>query len=239
MTLLFLMLGVALLLLLLAALRWYAAAPPQQVVAGLRWIAYLGGGAAAVFLVMSGRAAQLIYIAIPFLPLLRRWWRSLRGASGGGGGTAARSDVETPWLRMTLDHAAATMDGLVLQGSLAGRRLSELRADQLLELLGSLRIEHPESATLLEAYLDAVHAGWRAAADAAADAAGDGEAATSPRDEMSREEAYQILGLAPGADDEAVRRAWREAMKRNHPDHGGSPYLAAKINRAKERLLGA
>lgn len=230
MSLMFLVLGVGLLLLLLAAARWYAAAPPQLVVTGLRWAAVLGGGAVAILLVASGRAVQLLYLLIPVLPFLRRWWRGFSSRSGAGG--TARSEVETPWLRMTLDHAAATMDGLVLQGGWVGKRLSELRADQLLDLLARVRIEHGESATLLEAYLDAVHPGWRSTENAGDAAAHDG------RDEMSRDEACRILGIADGAGEEEIRRAWREAMKRNHPDHGGSPYLAAKINRAKDLLLG-
>lgn len=230
MSLPFLLLGLVLLLLVLGALRWYAAAPTPHVMAGLRWAAVIGGGAVALFLVMTGRAFQLVYLVIPVLPLLPKWWRKLRAASGS---RSATSDVETPWLRMSLDHQAATMDGLVLQGEFVGRRLSELDAGELLDLLAGLRIAHPDSAALLEAYLDAVHAGWRERAGRA------DRPAPDARDEMSREEAWQILGLQPGASDEEVQRAWREAMKRNHPDHGGSPYLAAKINRAKARLLGA
>lgn len=229
MSLPFVLLGLLLLLIVLAALRWYAAAPPQNIVTGLRWAAVIGGGAVALLLVSTGRAVQALYLLIPFLPMLPRWWRQLRGSAAG---RSATSQVETPWLRMSLDHRAATMDGLVLQGVFAGRRLNELEASELLDLLGTLRIAHEESATLLEAYLDAVHAGWREQQDRAE------PASSAPRDEMSRAEAYQILGLEPGASAEAVHRAWREAMKRNHPDKGGSPYLAAKINRAKARLLG-
>lgn len=229
MTLMMFIVGVALLLLLLAAGRWYAAAAPQNIVAGLRWAAVLGGGAFAIFLVATGRAMHLVYLVIPFLPFLRRWWRGLGGAAAG---SSNRSEVETPWLRMALDHGAGTMDGLVLQGAFAGRRLAELTAPQLLELLGVLRISHPESALLLETYLDAVHPGWREA-EATAEPPRE-----PPRDEMSRAEALRILGLAEGASESEIRDAWREAMKRNHPDQGGSAYLAAQINRAKERLLG-
>ena len=55
---------------------------------------------------------------------------------------------------------------------------------------------------------------------------------------MTREEAYAILGLAPGADEQAVKAAHRHLMASFHPDRGGSDYLAALINRARDCLLG-
>jgi DnaJ-domain-containing protein 1 len=55
---------------------------------------------------------------------------------------------------------------------------------------------------------------------------------------MSREEAYQVLGLEPGASPERIRDEYKRLMKKMHPDQGGTNYLAARINEAKDVLLG-
>ena len=230
MGLFYLMLGVGLLFLLLMGARWFQAAQPRHVVAGLRWVAAAGGGAAALWLLATGRAVQVLYLLIPLAPLLKRWWE--RGRATAQTPPDQTSDIDTAYLRMSLDHASGAMDGLVLAGAFKGRRLSELSPSQLLDLLGELRIGDADSAALLESYLDALHAGWRQA-----EAQTEDGARTTPGAEMTRDEAYRVLGLKPGASDDEILKAWRALMKRNHPDQGGSPYLAAKINQAKDVLI--
>ena len=93
-----------------------------------------------------------------------------------------------------------------------------------------------QSAQVLETFLDRVHPDWRERVRAA----GAGEGGRGPADEgtMSRDEAYQVLGLEPGVDEEAIKAAYHRLIAGLHPDHGGSTYLAAKINQAKDVLLG-
>ena len=229
MALFYLIIGIALLLLLLSAARWYASAPSGQVMVGLRWLALFGGSVAATWLVLSGRAVQSLYLLIAFLPFARRWWTQRRHSAQSA--PHQSSDVETAWLHMRLDHDSGTMDGLILQGGLKGRKLSELSAAQLLDLLGDLRIAEQDSAALLESYLDAVHGGWRETRDEAPQPAHTGGG------EMTRDEARRILGVSASASEDEILQAWRALMKRNHPDQGGSAYLAAQINKAKEILI--
>jgi DnaJ-domain-containing protein 1 len=140
---------------------------------------------------------------------------------------------------MTLDHDTGRMEGTILRGRFAGMRLAELGQADLLALLRECRAEDEEGARLLEAYLDRVHPEWRdelAGERAGGGGSGAGARSTSGGD-MSVEEAYAILGLSAGADADAIKEAHRRLMVKLHPDHGGSDYLATKINRARDVLL--
>lgn len=150
------------------------------------------------------------------------------------GPTGQTSSVRAAGLEMTLDHDSGEMDGRVLAGRHEGRRLSELALNELLEVGEDVRGD-AESLRLLENYLDRVHPAWRD--DVHADETRR-KSAPPGAGGMSTKEAYEILGLEPGASAEAVREAHRRLMKQVHPDIGGSAALAAKINEAKARILG-
>ena len=137
---------------------------------------------------------------------------------------------------MSLDHDSGTMDGEVLRGRFAGRRLSDLDVAQLIDLLAECRGADGQSASVLEAYLDRTWGpDWRKNEGAET---GDQEGPL-PNGGMTTAEAYEILGLQPGASEETIIEAHRRLMQRLHPDRGGSTYLAAKINQAKDLLLGS
>ena len=237
-------LGLALLAGTILLARWYVNAEPKQVVRVARWTLAGFGVAFGLYLLFAGRQA-LAALALPaLLPLLLRsrgLWQRIKSAAGPSPGQT--SQVDTRFLRMTLDHDSGTMDGEVLEGRFRGYALGSLTLDEQLELWAECHAEDPQSAAVLEAYLDRLHGeAWREAAGAggAEGAAGSGPGGgpgPSAGSGMTREEAYAILGLEPGADEQQIRDAHHRLMQKIHPDHGGSNYLAAKINQAKDLLL--
>ena|SRR5215831_7529804 len=210
-------------------------ADPARLARGLKVTGIVIAVVAVATLAISGRLAVLLMPLAMLMPLLIRV-RSLldRYRPPAGGQT---STVATAFLRMTLDHDTGRMEGTVLRGRFAGMRLEELGPADLLVLLRECRAEDEEGARLLEAYLDRVRPDWRDELAGAGAGAGTGGGAKSAAGDMTIEEAYAILGLSSGADDEAIKEAHRRLMVKLHPDHGGSDYLATKINRARDVLL--
>ena len=140
------------------------------------------------------------------------------------------SRVRTAFFEMELDHDSGAMTGRIVAGSHQGATLESLDVKTLVGMLNEI---DEESRALLVAYLDRRDAGW--SEHAQGDAAAGRPAASSGK--MSEQEAYQILGLEAGASADAIGHAHRALMKKFHPDQGGSTYLAARINEAKETLL--
>jgi len=136
---------------------------------------------------------------------------------------------------MTLNHQSGEMDGLIIKGKHQDARLSELSNDQLKSVYEEVSADgDPNSLSLLEAYLDSVIASWREDFEVDTNAR---HRSTARSGAISEEEAYEVLGLAPGASVSAIRDAHRRLMMKIHPDRGGSTALAAKINEAKDFLL--
>ncbi len=144
-----------------------------------------------------------------------------------------RSHVRTAALEMELDHDTGDLEGMVLAGRFDGKALRDLSQADLEELLSDLAAD-PESRQLLETYLDRRFPLWREHVEADI---GDGKTAPPASGAMTKQEAYQILGLEPGAGAADIRKAHRRLMQRLHPDLGGSSFLAARINEAKDLLL--
>ena len=220
-----LLLGLAILGLLL---RHFLRTPAHDLARQVYMAAGIGLLAAGVGLLFVRQFALALPVGVAGFTLLRRH-RAIGVTAG-----AQTSSVRAAGLEMHLAHDTGEMDGQVLAGRHRGKRLSELKLGELLEIGEDFRND-AESSRLLESYLDRAHAGWRDNVHAD-EAARQGAAPTAGG--MDAKEAYQILGLEPGASETEVRNAHRRLMKQVHPDRGGSAALAAKINEAKHRILG-
>lgn len=237
----FFILGICLLVGFVLLARWFVAAEPRAVLWVLRWVAAFVAIVIGGFLIWGGRQALAAIVFPLLLPLLLRYralWARLKSAAGPSPGQT--SQVETRFLRMTLDHDTGAMSGVVLDGEHRGRSLEEMSLPDLVDLLRQCRAEDPQSVAVLEAYLDRIHgADWRAHSEEGQGGSGAryGGGAAASTGAMTREEALEILGLQPDATPDEIRDAHRRMMQQYHPDRGGSNYLAAKVNQAKDRLL--
>lgn len=219
-------------------LDWFKRARPQ---AAGRAVKAVGFGLLALFgvwLVLTGKVAGLFAVAAGAMPWIARavrvhgWWQVLRRMGGRARGGRAQgggaSQVETRFLRMELDHDSGRFDGQVLDGVLRGRLLSSLGLDEALALWREVAVDG-ESARVLEAWLDRAWPEWRDRVSTAA---------PPSRGGMTVEEAREILGVDAGASADDIRAAHRRLMVANHPDHGGSTWIAARVNQARDLLLG-
>lgn len=229
----FLLLGLTALLLFLIAMRAYTVANPQVLARQLRIGAGVAALAGAGFLVFRGLVAHAMTLAALGSWLLWGggipWGNPFGGAQKSPGQT---SRVATEYLEVELDHDTGEMRGRVRKGSLAGRLLEELSPLDMARLWQDCRFADPQSAQILEAYLDRAHPSWRDDLGRA-----DGAHTSEPGGKMTREQALEVLGLKEDASEDDIRRAHRDLMMKLHPDRGGSTFLAAKINEAKEVLL--
>jgi hypothetical protein len=210
-------------------LFWLMTIPAKQRVAVL-------STAGPVLVIMVGGLLTLLRrgaIGIPLIVIGVSWWRrnySKRPISSAEG---KKSTVRSANLEMELDHDTGEMDGTILTGRLKGVRLSSLSGDEILSLYFDFRSD-TDSISLLESFLDRYYPDWRDRVDS--DASGN-QNDTPGFDNMNRQEAYQILGLEQNASQEEIHQAWRRLIKGVHPDSGGSAFLAAKINSARDILL--
>ena len=173
---------------------------------------WLGAGLAVLVPLAKGFFA-LGLRALPLVQILSRFKTS-------------PSQFRTKSLLVKVNFSSREMDGEVLQGEFTGRQLSELTPEQQQTLAESLKESDRESYLLLQAYLLRNNSGGS-----------DQSYNSSNLTELTDKEAYEILGLQPNAPKEDIIKAHKRLMQRLHPDRGGSDYLAAKINSAKDKLV--
>ncbi|WP_101757723.1 DnaJ domain-containing protein [Oceanicoccus sp. KOV_DT_Chl] len=201
-----------------------------------------GLGAAAILLIllaatgrihwigaMIGAAIPLAKQALPYLiryfPYIQQHLRKPAAASSSNNGSN-QSQVKTAVLTMTLNHDTQQLSGEVNQGPLAGQQLDALELSQLQALLDYCHQQDKDSVKLLMSYLDHRFGNqWQS------------RPPPNNSGEMNEDSAYAVLGLPKGASKQDVIQAHRKMMQKVHPDRGGSDYLAAQINQAKDLLL--
>jgi len=223
------LLGLALALWLLKS---FARADPRYLIKVGRTAGGIVALAGAAFMGARGQLSLALPLGVTGLSLLGFLPRGAFGfwpGSHKSPGQASR--VRSNFLEVALDHDTGHMTGTITAGRLKGTPLDTLEVSSLIGLLGEF---DAESRDLLAAYLDRRQPRWR---DNIQDGAAAGRGGAARSGKMSDEEAYQILGLQPGASTGEIGRAHRGLMKKLHPDQGGSTYLAARVNEAKDVLL--
>jgi len=225
--------GIVVLALALWALHAFSRVDPRTLAIVLKTGGGIGALGLAGVLGVRGRLDIAIPLGLTGLGLLG--W--LPWSMPGFGARTQKSPgqvsrVRSAFVEMELDHDTGAMQGRILAGRHEGVPLKALDVPSLVGFLPEI---DEESRALLMAYLDRREPSWREHAQ--------GDAATGPgrssgsSGKMTEEEAYQILGVQPGASAADIGRAHRALMKKLHPDQGGSTYLAARVNEAKDVLL--
>ena len=222
-------------------ISWYKRVPKAKQRQFRNRALLIGGGILLLLALITGRLHPLFAALAALVPLayraiglyqtfstIRAFTQRMKAGASPNPTPGQTSEIETAFLRMRLDHDTGEMDGAVLQGRYEGRTLRELGLPELLELLDECRGDR-QSMAVLEAYLDRVHEDWRGHRRPPPGRSPDG---------MNEDEARAVLGVGPDATREEIVQAHRRLMQRLHPDRGGSDYLAAKLNAAKDLLLG-
>ncbi|MEI2741200.1 MAG: DnaJ domain-containing protein [Candidatus Competibacter sp.] len=215
-------------------LRWLRGSP--WLARAPQWLAAAGVTGFLLLLTARGGGEIAVPLLAALVPLLLRGLNAKPlSSSTPPDASQGRSAINTRFLAMALDHATGIMSGTVREGRFAGCELRDLEMPALLELWRTCQPD-PQSLAVLEAYLDR-HAdpGWRDQLEQSERSRQTADAKWSGP--MGRAEAYQILGLQAGADRDEIQSAYRRLIQRVHPDQGGSAYLAACLNRARDFLV--
>ncbi len=236
------------------AIQWFINTSPQKIAQILRRSAIYLVIALLLFLIVTGRLHWIIALIGGLLPLARKllpllrsfatfkhlfqqyqqrpWQQSKSSTHSNVSSPPPTSEVTSAYLQMTLDHETGLLAGKVLQGQYQGHSLADISLLNLQEFFTELQNIDQDSAALLASYLTQTYGDqWQQTAQ-------DHQPSdTNNNSTMSPQQAYEILGLQPGADEAQIKQAHHRLIQKIHPDRGGSSYLAAQINLAKDLLL--
>lgn len=243
-----LILGVAAIVGGVVAVRWFVNANPAR----LAKHAQSGGSVVLVvvgaLLMLRGQAVLGGSLIMAGLGKLSRsgGFGGASGGFGGYGGTGGAgrgtpkggqaSTVRTARLEATLDHDSGEIDATVLAGRHEGRQFSAMSPADVLDVWVDCAGDS-ESRLIVEAYLDRRMPEWRDHVERNRDNGAGASGGAGSSGAMTEKDAYEVLGLQPGASEAEIRASHRSMMKKMHPDQGGSTVLAARLNEAKDILL--
>lgn len=230
-------------------IRWLVSINPRVLAASLKWSILFLLVVLSVFLVITGRLGAAISFLIGgiifgwrllnFLPLLSKVFNFINMAKVSNGRASSKearsSEVRSKSLCMTLDHDTGKIDGYITTGKLSNQALSGLDISILLGFRNEI-IGQTDCVALLETYLDQRFSEWRDGSFENHGPSSDGASSTL-FNQMTEAEARRILGVESKSDKKAVKQAYRNLISKMHPDVGGSEYLTAKINQAKDILM--
>lgn len=239
--------------------RWFTKTPAKKVSGQLKKSGLFLIAGILLFFVVTGRMHWLYAFvagALPFAQRLFTAWRTVNyfrrftgqqsnntNRNQSGQTSSQTSSIETAMIHMTLDHESGEISGRVLSGKYAGKRLDELSVSQLVDLLRDCHTNADnDSVAVLETFLDRYHNNegadnWRNMYGQTHNNKSYEGHTQAESTTMTEKEACLILGLQPDANKEKIKEAHRRLMQKYHPDRGGSTYLSAKINQAKDFLL--
>lgn len=247
-----LLLGLIILMAVVLFMRWFATHEPRDVLQGLKWGGVAAVAILAVLLAATGRLGWVMAVLAAWLPwairalhlhaLIRGFWTALTsiGFHPVSGSTQRASVIETECLRMVLNPISGRLSGRVRTGALAGRMLDDLSLAEI-GVLYRFCATDENSLKVLEAWLDREGpADWRLHMTSAFKNDNEFSAEHAcTRGQMSHAEALRVLNLEADATPDQIREAYCRLITRLHPDHGGSSYLAAQLNCARDVLLGS
>ena len=233
----FLILGILILITIVLILKWFTSADPKRVLKVFKWFFIIFGSIFGLFFILSGRLSW-VFIGIPVLfPILMRVLAVMRlykvfsrfNGSSRNNFSPRTSHVRTETLDMTLDQETGEMKGQIKKGPFKGSAVENLSEDDTLMLLKYCLENDREAAQVIEAYLNRIDPDWHSKFE---------NRNQNVSSTIDREQAFKVLGLNSDSTDQEIKTAYHKLIRNLHPDRGGSAYLAAKINEAKDILLG-
>lgn len=226
--------------------------PPERAKRAWQKLAFIGGGITLLVLTVFGKLPWLFAVIGGLLPFAQKLLAGLRTLEifknvlgqvtgrASSTNTGPISRILTRYFDLQLNQLTGAISGLILRGRFRGRQLEQLDLESLIEVRAECGVDDPDSAAVIDAYLNQRFGNtWQQPGQQSGHQTGSRErSSTTPSGSMGRAEALAILGLSEPTTPEAIKDAHRRLMQRMHPDRGGSDYLAAKINQAKDILMG-